>query len=562
MNRLLSIRSLLSLLFAAALVVAALAVVRPASAQNKAAETAARGLQKKAMEEDYLVTEFDKARDKLADAIKKCENKCGPPLRAELRRDMGVVLIGGQLNKEKGAEFFVEALKLDGSLQLNPDVKTKELEEAFEKARARATGGAGAPKGGGGNEGPQGDFVHTAVAEQLVRTPVPIYAEYQGPEKVVKVVAKYKGFGMPDWKTVELKKLGTGYGALVPCSDVQQGDFLYYLQGFNSESDPVATSGDRNNPFRLPIKRDVLAGEPPHLPDQAAPKQCAETTDCPPNFPGCKKAPVVKPEKKKPEEEETEELLSDGEECEEDGDCKGGKCDAGKCTTPAKTFKKFWVGVSGSIDLLFVSSAENVCKLGVDPEPLIKSGYYCTKDGSDYPDGPTTNGAIELNKLNTISGGTAPGNMRVNLTFDYALNPNILVGGRLGFVTGTYPGTRAGDQGATFAPVHIEARGTYLLGKEALAKEGFAPMGFAALGVSQFDAKLDVNVVQTGATPAKQTVEAWTISGPIFIALGGGARYAVSTRAAITGALKLTAAMGPGGFLPAVSPEFGAQFGF
>ncbi len=559
--------------FLATSILCVLFLVSPAYAQNKAVEGQARGLQKKAMQEDYLATDFEKAQEKLSTAITKCGNdKCSAMMRAELRRDLGVVQIGGQIDKDKGMANWVEALKLEPRMELDPDVKTKELEKIWEDARRQATGGGRGGGGGGGGskntEAPTGDFTHTAISEQLVRTPLPIYAEYGGSEEVVRVVAKYKGFGMPDWKTVELKKHEKGYGGLLPCLDVQQGDVTYYLQGFNAANDPVATSGDRNNPYRVKIVAQ-LNGDAPHLPGVSAPTQCADpgaATDCPPNFPGCKKAP---PPEAAATTDDDASKKSDGEDCEESSECRSDTCKAGKCSGSTKKFRRFWVGVSLSYDLVFLGSASDVCKL--DPKttaPVNTAGYYCTADGGDYPlrtGNGAQNTAIVQGKLDTISGGVAPGNLRINLSVDYAVTTNIMLGARVGFVANTYSGQAAKDEGKAFAPLHLEARGTYVFGKDPIAHDGIRLMAFLGGGVTEHDAKLDVNVYETqtdGSADKKKTVQAWAIGGPGFISVGAGIRYTFSQRLALTLAPKFDFALGGAGLLPVFSPELGFQVGF
>ena len=127
--------------------------------------------------------------------------------------------------------------------------------------------------------------------DQQVRTSVPVLVEYNGEEKLVKVLVRYKGFGMTEFKQFELRKLGEKqWGGNSPCGDVQTGDFLYYIQGFNDQNDPVATAGSRNEPYKTKITAQPVA-DAPHLPNQPAPTQCADTGDCPPDFPGCKKKP-------------------------------------------------------------------------------------------------------------------------------------------------------------------------------------------------------------------------------------------------------------------------------
>ncbi len=103
------------------------------------ADKDARRLQTKAMEDDYLATDFDKARARLQQAIVLCgPNRCRPELRGELHRDLGVVLIVGLGERESGRALLVEALKIDPTLKLDPDVKTKELEVVWSEAKAVA----------------------------------------------------------------------------------------------------------------------------------------------------------------------------------------------------------------------------------------------------------------------------------------------------------------------------------------------------------------------------------------------------------------------------------------
>ncbi len=564
---------------------------RPAFAQSRAVEAQARALQKKAMEEDYLTVDFDKATEKLNQAIGKCgANACSAQIRAALRRDLSTVQAAAG-KKDEALASMTEALKIDPGLQLDPNYKTKDLEAIYNEAKKGAAAGGGAAGGGaaGGGAAPSGDFTHTPVPEQLVRTPVPIYAEYSGSEQLERVIAKYKGYGMTEYKSVELKKMGAnGWGGTVPCADAQIGDLTYYLQGFNAQNDPVASGGDRNNPYRVHIKKDIAA-EPPHLPGEPPPKQCAEAGECPPDFPGCGKGAGAEGGTK-----------GEGEECEEDSQCTSNKCQDGKCTAPEegaeegkgkpKKRRKFWVGVVGSWDFPLLGSADDVCKLNpLNAEPINSGGYYCVNgDGSDYPFRPSAgdhgnqNAAIQLGKDDKVQGGIAPGNIRVMVSVDYAINNNLLAGVRLGYVLNTYPGSAASNDGKTFAPVHLEARATYVIGKDALMLPGARPYVFFGAGASEFDSSVGVSVSECpnsptmmptlpcGSPPTK-SVNAWQIGGPLFVAAGGGVRLALGSkdpgapppRSAILVGAKLTGAIGgSAGFLFIPAPELGFQFGF
>ena len=562
----------------------------PASAQNAKVEATAKALQKKAMDDDYLATEFAKAADKLDKAIAACgADKCGAPLRAQLHRDLGVVQVGGQLDKEKGINNFVAGLKIDPALALDPDLRTKDLDAAFAEAKKRAAGGGGGTPAGGGTGGqPAGDFVHEPVAEQQIRVSIPVYAEYSGEEQLVKVIARYKGFGMTDWKTVELRKMGEkGWAQVLPCADVQQGTTQYYLQGFNAANDPVAVGGDRNNPYKVKITRDKIA-DPPHLPGLPPPTPCADTGDCPPNFPGCKKAgPVIGP---------VEPTGKDGGEfCEEDTECKSKECKASKCTDfegGDKKVRKMWVGLSVGFDYVLVPSADNVCKLTpatvspTNPSPLTPinaENYYCTTGGGqDYPfrpqnavEGGTSIGKehdrLQINQSDKVTGGGAFGNVRIMATFDYALNMNILLGARFGFVANTYPGNAAGQDGKSFPPIHLELRGTYLIGQDALTKK-LAPFVMVGGGISTFETAVTVLVVEgpdaqaPAGSPAnigktQKDVTAWHLAGPAFMTFGGGVRLALSERMALMLGVRVNLAFG-NSFAPSAGPDLGFVFGF
>lgn len=577
-----------SLLAAAALALGLVfAQAKPAFAQNAKVEAAAKALQKKAMEEDYLATEFPKAKEKLEKAIAACgSDKCAPGVRALLQRDLGVVYIGGLNDKDKGQAAFAEAIKLDPAIALDKDLSTKEITAAFEAAKKGGAAPAPGPGPATPSKGPSGDFTHTPVPEQHVRTPVPVYAEYGGEEKIVKVVVRYKGFGMTEYKQFELKKVGEkGWGGISPCLDVQTGDFLYYIQGFNDQNDPVATAGSRNEPYKVAIKSQPVA-EPPHLPGAQAPTQCADTGDCPPDFPGChaKKPPNGDEPTGKPE----------GEACLDDNECQSNTCqkekgadplDKGVCTAPGgkkATYRKIWVGAQFGFDFAFVPSGDDVCKLHPlnpqdpikDPIPVSDTGYYCYDSGAsrDYPIRATNaaeraeNDRVEYpSKNDKVQGGAAPATIRLLASFDYGVTPNILVGARVGLVVNTYAGTEGHTDGKGFsAPLHLEARGTYLFGKGLEKDSGVVPYVFIGGGISNWDAKVGVTVTEIDPATAKKTlkaIDAWYLGGPGFIGFGGGVRINVAQRVAIPLGLRAAFALG-NGVLPSVSPELGVQFGF
>jgi len=236
-----------------------------------------------------------------------------------------VVLVAGLNRPEDGKAAFAEALKADPGITLEKDLTTPDIEKAFQAAK----GGGSAPSGPSKPAaGPAvgGDMTHTPPPEQAILTPVPLYAELPDGVTAVKVIARYKAFGTTEWKTIELRKTGNGYGAEVPCQEIGSttGDLHYYLQATDAGGDVVSTSGSRNAPNRVAIKNE-LSGEPPHLPGKPPPSQCRDASDCPPGLPGC---PAAKKSGGK----------GWGASCDKDSECGTGlACKNGSCETGDKS---------------------------------------------------------------------------------------------------------------------------------------------------------------------------------------------------------------------------------
>jgi len=220
------------------------------------------------------------------------------------------------------------------------------------------------------------------------------------------------------------------------------------------------------------------------------------------------------------------------------------------------------------MDFIVLPSADDVCRLAPNATPQNTAGYYCTNsDGSDYPARPPqdTQGAqnqlILPGKSDKVSGGIAPATIRVMLTLDYAITANIMAGIRFGYVLNTYPGVAASNEGKTFAPIHAEARFTYVIGKDALAKKGLAPYVFVAGGASEWDAEVNVTVIEKG-TNSNKNVQAWNVAGPGFASLGGGLRYGFTPKFAGRFGPRFNLAFGSTGVTPSISPELGVAIGF
>ncbi len=489
---------------------------RPALAVDPRAEAAAVSAIKKAAGE-FLAMDFASAEARLKRAARACgASRCAASTKAAVLRDLGAMQFRAG-DPAAAAKSFADAIAVQPDIKLNPDYEAPDLRKAWDEA----TGGpAAAPA-------PEGDFDHTPPAEQKANTPLPIFAGYDG-ESVVRVIVKYKGTKMTDWRRLNLTRIKGGWGGLIPCDAVTLGALEYYLQGFDGSGDPAASSGDPKRPFVVPIK-DEIVGEEPHLPGQSAPSGCESGA-------GEGSANEEAPPRRRADAAETE-----------------------------APYAAWWLGISGAVDFVSLPAASDVCKLLPTVKPANSAGYYCTTPyGDDYPSRTSgaQNAALVPGQSGAVTGGVHPGDVRVMLAIDYAVSSSILVGVRIGGVGNAYSGSAAAKDGRAFASrVHIEARGTYLFGRDPLAQLGFAPMVFAATGASEFDGHTTTLTLQQGIT-GPNPVNAWITSGPLFLAFGGGMRYQFSRRAAFTAAVRVNVAFGGVGVLPTYGPELAFQYGF
>jgi hypothetical protein len=413
-------------------------------------------------------------------------------------------------------------------------------------------------------EQPSGDFAHAPPAMQKVHTPLPVFFAYAGKAKLVTVTLRYKGDGMREYKRVTLSKMKGGWGGAIPCSDVARGVMRYYVIGSTADGTPVAGNGSAREPYWVPI-RATIQGDAPRLPGQAPPKSCDDESAAEPE-------PPPSPPPPPPSAPNTKKLEL-GEACDEGAQCDSGACKAGECVdAPVKRadvvgdYARIWIGASGSIDFVPLPSGDDVCRLNAQGVPANAAGYYCTlPDGPDFPSRAST---AENNTIAKGGGGSAPGGLsgrdvRAMVALDYAFSASLLVGVRLGWVFGTTTSTAASRDGHGLStPIHLELRATYLFGEEPLARSGFAPYLFAGGGVSELDAQTTVLVTQNNVA-GQRPMQAWITAGPVFVAAGGGGRFALSPRAAVLGGVRVMGAFGGvSGVLPSIAPELSVQYGF
>ncbi|WP_437735818.1 hypothetical protein [Sorangium sp. So ce1335] len=520
---------------------AAAAQAQPRDAQAEAALNEAMGT-------DYLETRFDDAERRLRAAIDACgASGCSPAVKARLHVALGTVLAQGKKELGDARDAFADALRVDPAAKVDPRLATPEVSFAFEQARAATGIGASPMSGAPGASG-------TSVAqlrmdpppEQRVHTPVPLYVEVSADllPSVKQVTAWYQPPGEDEYRPLILKRLrGQGFGINVPCAALaREGTLRYHLAAVDEDGAILASAGARDAPLTTQIKPKITSA-PPHWPGHAPPATCAA-----------------------PEEERPRQCLDD-RQCSRGLACVGGACVARPASGAAPDVRKNWVALTFSPDVALFSGRD-VCAVASQ----ASDNYVCLRgDGTRYDGTPTPGVANDVNL------GFALATLRVALAYDRLVLDNLTVGGRVGFAAG---GTTGG--GASFLPLHLEARAQYFLTARPFEQLGARPFVLAAAGVAQVDAEVDVQVLEDAAAcgadpldraspctrpgrsgrvePRQQTLAATRQAGQGFASVGVGVAYAPVE------AVSLNLALRAGLTFPAVtavlSPEVGLSLGF
>ncbi len=529
----------------------------------------------KAMDEDYLSVEFDKAEVKLKKAADLCgKDQCSPDVLGKIYVAMGTVHGVGQNKLDLAKADLVNALKADPSCKLIDGLSTPELDKKFKEAQAEA-GGASSGEGGSGGEGGEGgatpspakvgDFPHTALPEAPINTPIPIFAEVPDEIGATKVVVRYKTFGGSKWQTLQLAKMKGGFGGEVPCTDVTTtGDFKYYVIATDDQGLSLAGAGSLKDPYKIPVK-NKLSGDAPSLPGKDPPKACVAAGECPPGLPGCGSADGRG-------DKVAGSMCESNKECSSGLICLNGSCEPGDEPKPeGKSGKKNIVTLSGQFDLAFIGSGDKVCQ--------NTANYACFETGTNAPyyGNPT-----DVKGTNGISGGLGFAHVRLLAGYDRILPLGFTAGARVGFAllgspgpdVAAHPVPKGHAPPNAFLPLHLEFRGGWTLAKDGLSKGMLRPHFFVGGGVAQVNASVPVTVCDnqhaTMDDPTKGTcgvkadgtkdtgtkVNAYQVTGQGFVDFGGGATYMIIDNFGISAELKFMVMLPTTGFViaPVIAP--------
>ena len=305
-------------------------------------------------------------------------NNCSPKILAQLHCDLGVVYFVGAKKTDDAKAQFAEALKADPTAAIAKALTSPEIEQVFAAAKGGAAAPVAAPAGPGPARASADEIAHTPATEQAVTTAVPIYAELPDSMNPAKVQVRYRPFGVTEWKSIDLKRLKTGYGGEVPCLDVgtTPGDLRYYIEAVDAKGEVIGTSGTRNAPYKVPIKATITSEA------SAPPRRAPARAMCWEHVVG--RLPARARWMRREEGGQ-----GGGAACDDDAQCLSGSCKDAVCAAPDETptapsgeSKANWISLSLQQDALFLPSVNDVC--------LHQGEYHCfTSDGarqaSDVP---------------------------------------------------------------------------------------------------------------------------------------------------------------------------------
>lgn len=565
-----------------------LGLVSTASAAGEKDKDAQK-LHDQAINEDYLNADFPKAASKLKDALKKCgTDGCTPSLVAKIHVSLGTIYGAGMSKLDQAKDEFVLGLKADPAVTLDSSLTNADLDKAFAEAKKSAGSGTAGSTGVGtppkkppatsSTDGESG--THKVAAEQAVNTPVPVYMEPSEEQPSSKVTLRYKPFGSKTYKSLDLKKMGKGFGGEIPCEDVTTtGDIKYFFALTDESGEAAGTLGTTKDPFKVTIKSEI-DGEPPANPGQKAPDQCKEKVDCPPGLPGCPAAGTGGSTGGKRGDKGWGASCEETQQCSAGLVCLNGSCEEGKDdggggdNKDKKKTKRNLVSLGIQLDALLIGGQDNVCS------PAASGSYACFVSGTSHQyDGKV----FDKSGTNGIQGGLGVADVRLLLGYDRQILSTLplTVGVRLGWAFGGSPspdnvaanGALANGQAPanSFLGFHGELRAAYyFLGF--FEDKKIRPYAFVGGGLAQVNASVPVEVCGSGKnvtgskfcdkakTTLSTTVDAYQITGLNFIEFGGGATYGITPTFGVAAELKFMIMLPTSGFV--IAPNLGPVVAF
>jgi len=247
------------IIIAAAVVFAGLAVGAHPAAANSRAKKRIKTMVKNAME-NYDLMEFEDAKKLLNKAIVEAKRSRVEKKKymADVHLKLGIIYFAGLKDKESAKLEFINAVEIDGNIQIPAVYKTGAM-EAVLKAAKKEFGGRSST-GGGSNAGTSGSdssfdcgaltsMAHTLIDTAPAGASKTVMAHVSGKLHAAKVVLHYRPKGDANFTKVRMHKSGEcTYKGKIP-GKALRGDFLhYYIAAYNKRGKQIARKGSAGSP--------------------------------------------------------------------------------------------------------------------------------------------------------------------------------------------------------------------------------------------------------------------------------------------------------------------------
>ncbi len=258
----------------AALLVFAFGLVASPRARADAKSKADIEQKIKAAMENYDLLEYEEARKLLNQALtvaKKAKME-REPITAKVHLSLGIVYFAGLGDAESAKLSFLNAVEIDGNIQLDKAYSTPEMAKLLEDARAETPAGGGGDDGGGSSEptGPEPMVVdcgtvtgmqHTLIETATGGTDLTVEAALGAEVNAAKVSVMYRPRGASEFQEAPMTlSSGCVYGGKIPASALT-GDLIhYYVAAYNAAGKVIASKGSAGSPNIIEVSASTGGG--------------------------------------------------------------------------------------------------------------------------------------------------------------------------------------------------------------------------------------------------------------------------------------------------------------
>jgi hypothetical protein len=246
-------------------------------------------LNKKAVEA-YENLDMDEAAKALRQALELCaaEGLNNHKAKARTHIHLGIVMVGGLKQRERGIQQFKRALEIDPGMRLtkilvNPEIQTAFDEALKEMAAAPPPPAAAAPKEpkeepkpaepappppaaaaeppSGGPEGKPPKTVkgifHQPLTEAKPSSTITVKAAVESAVNADKVILAYRPEGASDFLARDMEKDEQGwFVARIPEPATRGSVVSYYIEARNKAGGPLAANGSANEPHVIGLSAE------------------------------------------------------------------------------------------------------------------------------------------------------------------------------------------------------------------------------------------------------------------------------------------------------------------